>query len=82
MDNPFFYGKTVSGGFFTDREKEIKELKADIKNGQNVIIWSSRRYGKTSLIKKALSELKREGLITVYIDLFMAVSKDKFIDIC
>ena len=81
MDNPFFYGKTVSGGFFTDREKEIKELKADIKNGQNVIIWSPRRYGKTSLIKKALSELKREGLITVYIDLFMAVSKDKFIDI-
>jgi len=81
MNNPFFYGKMVSGKYFTDREKEVKELKEDIKNGQNIIIWSPRRYGKTSLIKKVLSELKREGLITVYIDLFMATSRDKFIDI-
>jgi len=81
MANPFFYGKTVSGKFFTDREREVKELKEDIKNGQNIIIWSPRRYGKTSLIKKVLLELKNEGLITVYIDLFMAASRDKFIDI-
>ena len=81
MTNPFFYGKAVSGEFFTDREKEITELKEEIKNGQNIIIWSPRRYGKTSLIQKVLSQLRRDGLITMYVDLFMAISKDKFIDI-
>lgn len=81
MLNPFFYGKAVSGEFFTDRETEIEELKDEIKNGQNIIIWSPRRYGKTSLIQRVLSDLKKDGLITVYIDLLMAISKDKFIDI-
>ena len=47
MKNPFVYGETVSGDNFCDRVREMKELAADIKNGQNVIIFSPRRYGKT-----------------------------------
>ena len=47
MKNPFVYGETVSGGNFCDRAREIKELAADIKNGQNVIIFSPRKAAKT-----------------------------------
>ena len=36
MKNPFVYGETVSGDNFCDRAREMKELIADIKNGQNV----------------------------------------------
>lgn len=81
MENPFIYGKEVSGSSFADREKEMKELLADLKRGQNVMIYSPRRYGKTSLIKKVLGVLKRAKLITVYVDLYKATSQTKFVDI-
>jgi len=37
VKNPFVYGETVSGVHFCNRNKEIKELVADIINCQNVI---------------------------------------------
>jgi len=81
MKNPFVYGETVSGDNFCDRAREMKELIADIKNGQNVIIFSPRRYGKTSLIKQALRKVKAQGILTFYIDLYPAINKGKFIEI-
>ncbi|MFH1993979.1 MAG: ATP-binding protein [Pseudomonadota bacterium] len=81
MKNPFVYGETVSGDNFCDRAREMKELIADIKNGQNVIIFSPRRYGKTSLIKQALRKVKTHGILTFYIDLYPAINKRKFIEI-
>ena len=81
MKNPFIYGETVSGDNFCDRVPEMKELVSDIKNGQNVIIFSPRRYGKTSLIKQALRKVKAQGILTFYIDLYPAINKGKFIEI-
>ena len=81
MKNPFIYGETVSGNNFCDRAQEMKELVSDIKNGQNVIIFSPRRYGKTSLIKQALRKVKAQGILTFYIDLYPAINKGKFIEI-
>jgi len=78
VKNPFVYGETVSGDNFCDRVLEIKELIADIKNGQNVIIFSPRRYGKTSLIKQVLRKVKVQGILTFYIDLYPAINKGKF----
>lgn len=46
-----------------------------------MLIYSPRRYGKTSLIFEMLVKLRKEGLLTVYIDLFSATSKKKFADI-
>jgi len=81
MKNPFVYGETVTGVYFCNRIQEIRELVNDIKNGTNVIIFSPRRYGKTSLINQVLEITKKKGIISFYVDLYPAVNKQKFIEI-
>jgi len=81
MKNPFLYGDVVKGEYFTDREDEIKEIKLDLSSGQNILLFSPRRYGKTSLILKVLDELKKEGFINVYVDLFRITSISTFIKV-
>ena len=81
MENPFVYGDVVKGEYFADREEELKELKSDLSSSQNVLIFSPRRYGKTSLIIKVLDELKKDGFIPVYVDLFRVTSIQSFIKI-
>ena len=79
MENPFVYGKVFRGKYFADREAEIAELKNDIASSQNVIVFSPRRYGKTSLILEVLDRVKVDGLLTCYIDLFKVTSQETFI---
>jgi len=78
MENPFIYGDVVTGRHFADREKELKELIADIKSGQNIIMYSPRRYGKTSLILKVLEKLEKGGMLTAYLNLFEITSELEF----
>lgn len=81
MKNPFVYGEEVRGDAFWNRTQEITELSRDIRNGQNVIMFSARRYGKTSLIKNVLDKVKKEGIFTVYVDLYPAITKEKFVEV-
>jgi AAA+ ATPase superfamily predicted ATPase len=78
--NPFRYGTIVEGSYFIDRENEIKEIKNNLYSGQNLIIYSPRRYGKTSVMAKVLKELHEEDYFIVYIDLFRITSQKKFIE--
>lgn len=55
---------------FCDRKKEIEELLSHSRNRANVVLYSPRRYGKTSLVKRIQAKLSREGIITLYIDFF------------
>ncbi len=81
MRNPFVFGKEVSGENFCNRTKEIEELTRDAENSQNVLIYSQRRYGKTSLIKEVLKRAQKKGIITVYIDLYPVTSEMQLIKI-
>jgi uncharacterized protein len=76
--NPFFYGRTVSGPAFIDREEETREISASLERGQSVILFSPRRYGKTSLIKQVLANLEKRGLLPFYMDLYRITSLDRF----
>ena len=51
--NPFRFGDLALDEAFTDRERELRALEADILNGQNVVIFAPRRYGKSSLVWRA-----------------------------
>ncbi|MEW6670019.1 MAG: ATP-binding protein [Thermodesulfobacteriota bacterium] len=57
-------------GPFCDRDRELKELISHALNKANVVLYSPRRYGKTSLIRRVQKAVKEEGAITVYTDLF------------
>ncbi len=52
--NPFRFGNVVTGQYFTNREKEIKEITSEIKAGQHVVLMSPRRYGKSSLVNEVM----------------------------
>lgn len=81
MKNPFVFGDVVKGEHFTNREDEIRELTSDLSSGQNILLFSPRRYGKTSLILKVLDNLKKEDIIPIYVDLFRITSIHTFIKI-
>ncbi len=65
MENPFVYGEVVPDNAFVDREVELDRLITDLAGGQKVFLISPRRYGKSSLIRRALSALARQAALTV-----------------
>ena len=73
--NPFRYGDVATGAFFTDRQAELRELVGDVESGQNVLILSPRRYGKTSLVTEAVRLLRGQHALVAFVDLLRATSK-------
>jgi uncharacterized protein len=65
VENPFVYGEVVPQSAFVDRHDELKRLAADLLAGQKVFLISPRRYGKSSLIRRALVNAERAGCLTV-----------------
>lgn len=81
MENPFHYGEIVSGNNFWNREDEIRELVLELKSAQNIILYSPRRFGKTSLIFRVFEELRKEKFLLAYIDCYKAASKRRFLEL-
>ena len=65
MQNPFVYGEVVPPDAFVDREDELARLVADLGSGQKVFLISPRRYGKSSLMRRAIDTLERRGTLAV-----------------
>jgi len=63
--NPFVYGEVVPPSAFVDRVAELDRLVRDLAAGQKVFLISPRRYGKTSLVRRALAAMSRKGVLTV-----------------
>jgi len=49
-ENPFTVKEVPAGPPFCDRQRELIDLKAFADGRQNVLLYSPRRYGNTSLI--------------------------------
>ena len=64
-ENPFVYGEVVPPSAFVGREDELSRLAADLGSGQKVFLISPRRYGKSSLIRQAMRQLARQGVLTL-----------------
>jgi AAA+ ATPase superfamily predicted ATPase len=77
--NPFKFGSIVSGDYFYNREEDLLRIKQTLSGGNNITLFAPRRYGKSSLVKKALGELEKEGYNTVYVDFMSVYSQETFI---
>lgn len=78
--NPFRYGAIARGEFFADRRSELRSLTDDVRGGQDVFIVSPRRLGKTSLVERAIEQLRKEGMLAAYIDLLGSPTKAELAD--
>ena len=76
--NPFYFGDLAVDEAFTDRRDELKSLKADMLNGLNVALIAPRRYGKSSLVRRASQELLGRGVLVAEVDLMKAPTKERF----
>jgi uncharacterized protein len=76
--NPFTFGDLALDEAFTDREGELRELTADMRNGQNVLVYAPRRYGKSSLVMRATQRLLRSKVLVGYCDLMRTPTKERF----
>ena len=77
-ENPFYFGRMVAGNAFTDREKDARRLVANFHNGINTVLISPRRWGKSSLVKKAGEAAKDKDLRIAYMDAFSSSSEPDF----
>jgi hypothetical protein len=82
MENPFSYSDYVTGAAFCDRAAEQKDLIYYAQNSQNVLVYSHRRMGKTSLMHQVIRRLKnaKPKVRSVYIDLYGTLDENDFID--
>jgi hypothetical protein len=76
MENPFEYQRIVVGETFVDRNQELKTILEAIRSGENLLLYSPRRLGKSSLLKEALRRVQKER-ICVYVDLWECLTESE-----
>ena len=78
--NPFIVSGKIEPVYFCDREKESKELEKALTNELNVVLTSSRRMGKTSLVDFVFDKpsIKNE-YITITVDILHTTTFREFI---
>jgi hypothetical protein len=75
--NPFRFGNFVVDEF-ADRTSELAEVEADMRNGQDLVIFAPRRLGKSSLVLKAAATLRRKKGLVAYLNVMTAPTKARF----
>lgn len=77
-ENPFLFGALALDEAFADRRLELAELVSDMRNGQDVVVFAPRRYGKSSLLWAAQRALASEDVLVAQVDLMTTPTKERF----
>ncbi|GAB6394437.1 MAG: ATP-binding protein [Bacteroidales bacterium] len=77
--NPFSYGTIVRGDNFYDRREECARIVETLSGGNNLVLYAPRRFGKTSLVFRAIEQLEARGFICVYFDFMPVYSPESFV---
>lgn len=77
VSNPFTFGDLALDDAFTDRDEELRVLVSDMRNGQNVLVFAPRRYGKSSLVLRAAQAAVERRVLVAYCDLMKTPTKER-----
>lgn len=82
MEIPFNYGRIVTGENYTDRVDDVLHLNNNFKALTNTTIISPRRWGKSSMVNKAIETLKEtsDEYIFVFLDVFNLKTQEAFLE--
>ena len=75
QSSPYRFGAPVEPPWFCDREAELDVLTARMRGAIHVFVLSPRRYGKTSLIRRAMDVVEADGARCAYANLLFATSE-------
>ena len=80
MKNPFLVSGYISKEYFCDREEESKKLIKLVTNGNNVVLVSPRRMGKTGLIEHCFrhQDISKE-YYTFFVDIYATSNLSEFV---
>ncbi len=67
-ENPFVYDRPLAPDQLIDREVELARLLELCQVGQSVRLGAPRRYGKTTLLRRACRDAETAGLVAVLVD--------------
>lgn len=76
MANPFYLKEIPVNAPYCNRQREMAELKAYAESRNNVVIYSPRRQGKTSLVRRVQKQLAEDGAIVAFADFYGVGSVD------
>ena len=62
MNNPFKFGTIVEAEYFTDRVNEVAYIGQFLKSANHLVLISPRRFGKSSVVAKAVKESGRKSI--------------------
>jgi len=79
--NPFSYGTVVRGDYFYDRKEESERIVTTVTNGNNMVLFAPRRYGKTSLVFRIMEQLETLGYTCIYLDFLPVYSIETFVSL-
>jgi uncharacterized protein len=68
MENPFEFGRELGASELVNREEEIGQVIATVREGGKLFLIGPRRYGKTSILKAAEEQLSGEGAVVLRCD--------------
>lgn len=75
MENPFQFGVLVDNEYFTDRVDELRQVQMSLNSPNHLILISPRRFGKSSLVAKAV---KASGRPCVFLNMQNMLSVEDF----
>jgi len=70
--NPFVYSRPVAPEDVVDREDEVRRLLRNAVGGHYVRLYAPRKYGKTSLLKRALHAHRRRVAVLSAVSVAMS----------